>query len=207
MGYPLVVSANTKDLKILLLNELYETILQRDIIDKYSIRKSTVLKAFINGMLESACRVVSAQTMTNYLSSQMILISQQNGFKYLKNTHNIFLFFFLYPYSKKPKQRNTRPTLYLPDLGLMQFANQDVSKRLGNQIFIELRKKTITELIQVCYSLKMPYTYTRETESLLKASDVLKCNKRSILTLNKEKTLKIKDKVIKVIPAWKWMLR
>lgn len=89
----------------------------------------------------------------------------------------------------------------------MQFANQDVSKRLGNQIFIELRKKTITELIQVCYSLKMPYTYTRETESLLKASDVLKCNKRSILTLNKEKTLKIKDKVIKVIPAWKWMLR
>ncbi len=227
-GYPLVVAADTKDLKTLLMNELYETVLQRDLIEKYSIRKSAVLKAFINGMIGSTCRVVSARTMTNWLLSQGISISQQSAFKYLEKAQSIFLFFFLYPYSRKPKERNTKPKLYLPDSGLMRFADQDMSKRLENQVFVELSRrnlkisyylaqgyeidfviqdgKNVKELIQVCYSLNKPETYERETKSLLRGSDVLNCNRLSILTFNEEREIKTEGKVINVIPAWKWML-
>ena len=227
-GYPLVVSADTKDLKSLLLNELYETVLQRDLIEKYGIRKSSVLKSFINSMLGSTCRIVSARTMAKWLSSQGIEISPQNAFKYLSYAQNIFLFFFLYPYSRKPKERNTKPKLYLPDSGLMRFADQDTSKKLENQVFVELLRrkakisyyatqnyeidfvvwegKSSSELIQVSYALNTSETYKRETESLIKASETLGCNKLSILTFNEEKELKIEGKTINVIPTWKWLL-
>jgi predicted AAA+ superfamily ATPase len=227
-GYPLVVEADTPELKRLLLRELYETVLQRDLIEKRKVRKSAVLKAFINAMMGSVCRTVSPTVTVNWFGSQNIIMSPQTGMNYLNYAHEVFLFFFLYPYSKKPKQRNTKPKLYLPDSGLLSLTDNDMSKRLENQVFVELTRrfkhisyldignsevdfvvgngKDITELIQVSYSINDPSTYGREIKALVDAAKILKCKKLTILTFNEEKLIELRNLVIKVIPAWKWML-
>jgi hypothetical protein len=227
-GYPLVVEADTPELKKLLIRELYETVLQRDMIERRKIRKSAVLKAFINAMMGSACRIVSPTVTASWFSSQNIKMSPQTGINYLNYAHEVFLFFFLYPYSKKPKQRNTRPKLYLPDSGLLGLTDNDLSKKLENQVFVELmrRSKRISyldtgtsevdfvvgdgkdteELIQVSYSINDPNTHERETKALVDAARILKCKKLTILTFNEEKLIKRGKLMIKVIPAWKWML-
>ena len=47
----------------------------------------------------------------------------------------------------------------------------------------------------------------REIKGLLKASKGLKCNNLSIITEDKEDEEKIKNKKIKFIPLWKWLLQ
>ena len=227
-GYPLVVEADTPELKKLILRELYETVLQRDVIEKHRIRKSPVLRAFINAMLGSACRSVSPTAVAEWFSSQKISMSPQTGINYLNYAREVFLFFFLYPYSRKPKQRNTRPKLYLPDSGLLGLADADLSKRLENQVYVELARRSerisyldtgtsevdfvvegnkgVKELIQVSYTINDPGTYARETDALLDASLKLKCDKLTILTFDEERTIKAGEHTIKVMPAWRWML-
>ncbi len=227
-GYPLAVEAATPELKMLILRELYETVLQRDLIEKYRIRKSAVLKSFINSVLGSACRAVSPSAMSEWFGSQGIMLSEQTALNYFNYAQSIFLLFFLYPYSRKPKQRNTRPRLYLPDSGLLSLTSTDISKKLENQVFAELTRrgkhisyfdsgnsevdfvvsegKKIEELIQVSYSVRDPETYARETKSLIDTSGAVGCRRLTILTFNEEKQLKIGRETIRIIPAWKWML-
>ncbi|MCL4339963.1 MAG: ATP-binding protein [Nitrososphaerota archaeon] len=227
-GYPMVVEAGAPELKALILRELYETVLQRDLIEKYRIRRSPVLRAFINSLLGSACRVVSPATVSGWFGSHGIKLSAQTALNYLNYAHSVFLFFLVYPYSRKPKQRNTRPKLYLPDSGLLSLTDADVSKKLENQVFVELTRRGkrisyfnsgssevdfvvgngrgVEELIQVSYSIEDPWTYARETRALVAASGALGCKRLTILTFNEERQLKVGRETITVTPAWKWML-
>ncbi len=227
-GYPMAVEAGTPELRMLILRELYETVLQRDLIEKYRIRRSPVLKAFINALLGSACRVVSPAAVSDWFASQGTRLSAQTALNYLNYASNVFLFFLIYPYSRKPKQRNTRPKLYLPDSGLLSLSGADISKKLENQVFVELKRrrkevsyfgaggsevdfvvgngKGVEELIQVSYSIDDPGTYLGETRALATASEALGCKRLTILTFNEERRLTVGKETIEVVPAWKWML-
>ena len=64
----------------------------------------------------------------------------------------------------------------------------------------------IKELIQVCYNLDNLETGQREIRSLIRASKQLQCNNLTIITYDQEKEEIIKEKQIKFIPLWKWLL-
>jgi len=72
--------------------------------------------------------------------------------------------------------------------------------------FVVKEGKKINQLVQVCENLENPKTKEREIRSLLKVSQELKCKNLLILTLEKEGEEKIKDKKIKFLPLWKWLL-
>ncbi len=72
--------------------------------------------------------------------------------------------------------------------------------------FVIEEKGIVKELIQVSYSIKAQETYTRETGALIRASVDLRCDKLMILTFDEEREIKIRGKLIRVIPTWKWML-
>ena len=64
----------------------------------------------------------------------------------------------------------------------------------------------VKELIQVCYDVKSRETKKREVSSILKAMEQFKLQKGMIITWNYEAEEKIRDKKIKYIPLWKWLL-
>ena len=64
----------------------------------------------------------------------------------------------------------------------------------------------IVQLIQVSFSISNVETKKREIKSLLKASEKLKCNDLVVITQDEEGEEKIKSKLVKIIPVWKWLL-
>ncbi len=129
------------------------------------------------------------------------------------------------------------PKVYLTDLGyLTLFGKKDLGKRLENTVVLELIRKReyedillnifyykttdgkevdlvirkgekITQLIQVCYNIQDYQTKQRELKSLYKASQELNCNNLLVITWDYEGKEKFKDKTIKFIPLWKWLLQ
>lgn len=83
--------------------------------------------------------------------------------------------------------------------------------------FMVKEKLKIKQLIQVCYDIKEKKARKREISGLLKASEELKCNDLLVLTWDFEGEEKIypvrnkfsngvKNKKIKFLPLWKWLL-
>ncbi len=228
-GYPEIVKTEDNVLKHILLSELYATVIQRDLIEKHNIRKSAVFKAFINSLFGSACRNVSIPKTINWFESQGTKITSVTAINYLNYAQQAFLFFLIYPYSRKIRERNTKPKLYISDPGILGLFENDKAKKLENTVLVELirrgenvhyykdqiadidfvltKENRTCQLIQVCHSINDPTTYSRETNSLLRASQKLNCNNLVIVTFNEEKTINQNEKTIEVLPAWKWLLK
>jgi len=228
-GYPEIIKSEDPVLKHILLSELYATVIQRDLIEKYGIRKTAVFRAFINSLFGSTCRNVSIPAMVGWFESQGTKISSVTALNYLNYAQSAFLFFLIYPYSRKIKERNTKPKLYVSDSGILGLFDSDKGKELENAVLVELMRRlenihyyktksadvdfVLTkenrpcELIQVSYSLNDPKTYARETNSLLEASEKLTCSTLTVITFDEEKNIERNDKVIRVTPAWKWFLK
>jgi Predicted ATPase (AAA+ superfamily) len=226
-GYPEVAKSEDQILKHTLLSELYATVIQRDLIEKYGIRKTALFRAFVNSLFGSACRNISISSITKWFKSQGTNISYQTALNYISYTQAAFLFFLVYPYSRKIKERNTKPKLYVADSGILGLFEPDIGKKIENTVLIELIRRRETthyyrtsssdvdflltknnkpcELIQVCYSINEPITYAREINSLLRASEDLDCNNLTVVTFNEEKIIKQDAKVINIRPLWKWL--
>ena len=97
-GYPEIAKSEDPVLKHTLLSELYATVIQRDLIEKYGIRKTAVFKAFVNSLFGSACRNVSIPSIINWFEMQGTKISSVTALNYLNNAQSAFLFFLIYPY-------------------------------------------------------------------------------------------------------------
>ncbi len=71
--------------------------------------------------------------------------------------------------------------------------------------FVIKEKKTVHQLIQVCWDLSDFKTKEREVKSLLKASNELNCNNLLIINSEYEGEEKEKGVKIKISPLWKWL--
>ena len=121
----------------------------------------------------------------------------------------------------------------LVNAALMFNLNENTGRLMENLVFLEFKRKInknpsleiyywkdlnsevdfvvkegsdVKQLIQVCYSLEDEKTGKREIKGLLKASDELKCDDLLLISYEDEKDIKIKDKTIKVVTLWKWLL-
>ena len=228
-GYPEIVKSEGPSLKRILLSELYATVIQRDLLERYGIRKTALFKAFLNSLFGSACRDVSIPAAVDWFEAQGNKISSMTAFNYLNYSQSAFLFFLVYPYSRKIKERNTKPKLYVSDSGVLGLFEVDRGKLLENAVLVELirrrenvhyyRTKSVDvdfvitkdnrpyELIQVSYSINEPGTYVREISSLLKAGKKLNCGSFTVITFNEERDITLNGRVINVRPAWKWFLK
>ena len=140
-----------------------------------------------------------------------------------------------FEYSSK-KAGLSIPKIYLDDISFLNlFSVQEYGKRLENIIFLQLMRykeknpllninylktrdnkevdfiisegKKINSLIQVCNNLSDPKTRERELKALIDALDDFKLNIGIIITSKDDyKEENINGKVIKIIPAWRWLL-
>ena len=73
--------------------------------------------------------------------------------------------------------------------------------------FVVKEGSQVKELIQVCYDIDDPKTKKRELNALIKASKELSCKNLQVITWDYEAREEFKDKKIKYIPLWKWLLK
>ncbi|MDD3083872.1 MAG: ATP-binding protein [Candidatus ainarchaeum sp.] len=220
-GLPEYLEQNDKDY----LNLLFENIIYRDIVSRYGIRKQKALKELIQLLAQNNTKTITYNSLKNSIK----LSNADTVREYIEYLENSYLFFTLnkFAYSVK-KQLNMPKKIFIIDNAFTDklLFSQDLGRKLENLIFIELirRKKQlfflqekgecdfiiknnaqISDAIQVCYELKEE-NKNREINGLKEAMEKFKLKKGTIITLDQEETIKENEKIIEIVPAWKWLL-
>ena len=221
-GFPEYLKNKDKDY----IRTIFENILYRDIIARYSIKKQRVLKELVNMLATN----ISSLFTYNSLKKSLGLANSITVKEYISYLSNSYLFFELQKFDFSVKrQLNSPKKIYLIDsvfnqLGLNFSMNK--GKILKNIVFIELKRRNkepcyhsdknecdfvvkegtkVIEAIQVCYVLN-DSNKERELNGLIEAMNKFKLKDAIILTYEQEEELKVKNKRIKVLPVWKWLV-
>ena len=170
------------------LNDLDQTIVLNDIINRYKIRKEAIFKKLVDFVLVSNARIFSANSIFNYLKSQKIECSINTVMKFLGYLEEAYVIRKIPQYSTKAKKKlDFYAKLYDEDVAFNSIrvtnGRFDLTHNLENVVFNELifmgytlsvfnvsgkeidflaAKNGKEFLIQVAYSVAEESTYERE---------------------------------------------
>lgn len=229
-GYPEAVLYKKEKEKIII--DIVETTVYRDVVERYKVRNIKLLKLLIKSCINSASREFSIHKFYNFVKSIGLKASKNSLYNYFNALNDVF---FVFPVSKfspsYKKAEQSLPKIHLVDNGILSVNGiNDKGRLMENLVFVELARRGKNtsyyrsadgkevdfvvmeqnkpkQLIQVSHSFDDPQTSERETSALLKASKELKCNNLAIITWNIAGEQKIKNKKIKYIPLWEWLLQ
>ena len=187
-GFPKRIEFNDEEAMIQYLNDLDQTIVINDIINRYKIRKDNIFKKVANFVLISNSRIFSGNSIFNYLKSKKIDCSINTVMKFLDYLEEAYVIRKIPQYSTKAKkQLDFYTKLYNEDVAfntIRQINNRfDITHNLENVVYNELiymgysltvfniNGKEIAFLatkngkeyfVQVAYSIAENSTYERE---------------------------------------------
>ncbi|MBS3079511.1 ATP-binding protein [Candidatus Pacearchaeota archaeon] len=210
-----------------ILQELLKDILARDITLRYKIRNQKTLRELAIYLLTN----IGKQFTYNSLKKNFNLGSINSVISFISYFEDTYMLFTISKFDYSMKKMLVNPKkVYSIDNGftLKNSASffDDRGRLLENIVFINLRKNykdifyfqennecdfiireesRITQAMQVCYEIN-ENSRDREINGLIEAMDKFKLKEGLILTYNQYDEFIIKDKKIKVLPVWKWLL-
>lgn len=207
---------------------IYEDIINRDIVARYSITNVSSLKDLIYYLISN----IGKQFSYNKLTSIIGVKNSTTVKEYIDYLENSYLIFTLnkFDYSLK-KQLINQKKVYVIDTGLANAVSfkfsEDKGRILENVVFIELKRREkeiyyhhvnnecdfiinnkgkITQVIQVTDNLSEEKTRNREIAGLLDACKTYKLKTGLILTNDEEEEFEQEGVKIIIKPIWKWLL-
>ena len=187
-GFPKILEFNDKDAIIRYLNDLNDTIVMNDIMNRYNIRKPQLFRRLVDYVLISNARIFSVNSMHRYLQSQKLDCSVNTVIKYLSYLEEAYVIRQISQFSNKAKRKlNFYSKLYDEDVSFNTIrqtgGRYDLTHNLENIVYNELiyrefqlsvynsgdkeidflaEKDNKQYLIQVAYSIVDNSTYQRE---------------------------------------------
>jgi predicted AAA+ superfamily ATPase len=233
-GFPEVVLTKDEEVKRTILLTYFDDIIEKDVVERYKIRKTEKLKMLAKFYLSNISSPTTFSSLEQFLNMNSVTIEK---FSYL--LEEAFLIFFakiFHPSVKK--QEKVARKVYCIDVGLSNAIGfkieESIGKLMENIVAIELKRRNplleiyywkeygkaegkevdfvvrenfITkQLIQVTYASNRNEVEKRETEALIKASELLKCDDLLVITWDYEDVVEITNKKIKFVSLWKWLL-
>ncbi|MCL7410361.1 MAG: ATP-binding protein [Methanosarcinaceae archaeon] len=212
------------------LNEYLENIIFKDIVVRFNIRNTRLVKELAIFLATNTSKTYSINQL-----SKMFKCSVNTIKEYLFDLEQAYLFFNLKQYSYSYKEQvTTQSKSYCIDTGLASATGFQFLKNNGrlieNAVFIELKRRGhdiyyhkgtgtgvecdflikegmhVTSVIQVTESLTNPDTKKREIKGLLDATQQYGLEVGLILTDNEYDDIVQDDVTINVRPIWFWML-
>ena len=208
------------------LSSVYQKLFYGDLIARYKISNPNLLKFLIKKLAESVNNETSVNRIKNLIKSTGVSIGSNTLFDYLNYLESSFLIAPVSNYYSKFVEKETNKKYYFLDTGiLMLFLNDQDTKLLENQIYIELRRRGFTPyflksklkvdfyvpdenlLIQVSYTISDPETRKREIKALESAMKSLGIEESLIITIDEREIIETDQGTIRVIPAFEWLLK
>jgi hypothetical protein len=138
-GYPKVVLTEEKEMKEIILRDLFETMLLKDISRNFSIEDLNTLEKLTKYLALNVGNIVSYENLTNLFN-----LSFKTLKKYLDAVEKSYLIKRVTPfYTNKSRELSKRPKIYFMDLGLRNFISKEFEvqgKNFENYVFTELLK-------------------------------------------------------------------
>ena len=187
-GFPKVIELPDKDSVLQYLNDLNQTIIINDIMNRYRIRKTELFKRLVNYVLISNARIFSANSVQHYLASEKLNCSINTVMKYLSYLEEAYVIRKVPQYSTRSKRELAFfAKIYDEDVSFNTVRQRkgriDLTHNLENVVYNELiymgyevsvftkgnqeidflaAKDGKEYLIQVAYSIAEESTYERE---------------------------------------------
>ena len=216
-----------KLLNDMILQELFNDIIARDITVRYNLRNPKLVKELALYLLSNVGKEFSFQKLRKMydLGSVNTVISLIGYYE------DSYLMFTVpqFDFSLRSRQVNAKK-VYAIDTGFIRANSvsfsQDKGRILENLVFIQLKrfgrevfyfkkdnecdfitrdKNKRLELFQVCFELNEE-NKDREIDGMLAAMDYTKQKSGTIFTLNQTDELEFDKRTIFVKPVWKWLL-
>ncbi len=200
-GFPETIAADNT-VAVQILQEYVETVLFRDVMERWELANLPLLKELFKRLLSMPGRLLSVNKLFNELKGIGYNLGKNTLYEYISHIEDAYLIFTVPLYSKSVKKSTVNPKkVYAIDTGLLNsvnlFTNEDKGQLFENIVFLALRRRGyrvfyyLTEeryevdflaenaqgrklLIQACLNTNDPETLKRESRSLELAEKTLK---------------------------------
>lgn len=226
-GFPEII-LSPEGLKMRILQEYFDVMIYRDLIERYSIKDTFVLKYFIKRVAETVSKPLSINKIFHELKSQGLKIGKNMLYEFFEYLENAFVI-------RKIKKKShsvlrselTERKAYFIDNGILRaikvFEGQDYGILLENLVFRELYRKSKSLFfykdnkecdfiledntpIQVCFSLSDSAVKNREVKGLVECCRKFNLKKGLIITFEEEDIVNVNGYTFTIVPAYKWFL-
>jgi len=230
-GFPETIKLD-EDIKIKTFQEYFNVMLFRDIIERYNVTQTAILKYFCKRIVAGSSGQFSIHKIYNEIKSQGYKISKDTLYEFQGYVEAIYLAIFVPKYFQSAvKQEFSKKKVYSIDAGLASsidpFFSKNTGAKLENVLLLELikSKKTvyyhsnnyecdfliaeneaINEAIQVCTDTSNSQTLNREVRGLVSACKEYGLKRGMIITLYDEKSYEFDGMKINIMPAYKFIL-
>lgn len=214
-----------------LLQEYFNVLMYRDLVERYGIQNITALKYFLKRLVASTTRQISIHKIYNELKSAGIKIGKNTLYDFLDHAGSVYLGLILYRYDASPVAREMgEKKVYAIDTGLCNAVeyrfSEDIGKALENAVFLELRRSgqelfyfrseacecdfllsdrgKVIGAMQVCHDLSADRTKKRELKGLTEACTRFGLDKGIIITADQHDQIEWKGLPVDIIPFYKY---
>jgi predicted AAA+ superfamily ATPase len=205
---------------------VFENILYKDIITRYSIKREKVMKELVNILATNA----AAPFTYNSLKKTLGLSNAITVKEYISYLSNSYMFFELLKFSHSIRQQLNSPRkIYLIDPSFHQVCgmtfNPNRGRNFENAVFLELKRRgkeiyyyseknecdfviktgtKITHAIQACHSIDES-NRKREIDGLAEAMNASKLREGTVITLEQSEEMTFEGNKIRIVPLYKWL--
>ena len=230
-GFPEVVLSPEKR-RILL--SYFETVITRDVVERFKIREREKLKTLAKYYLTNISSPVTFNSISRFLKLPLTTVERFSD--YLE-TANLIFFLKRFSYSLKEQEKSSRK-VYSMDVGLSNAVGfkfmRNLGKAMENVVTIRLKAQQsldpevevyywrdylgrevdfvvkkgvkVKRLIQVCMDVDEVEAKRRELRALLGAMRKLGMPEGTIITDGYEGEEEIRGKKIRYVPLWRWLV-
>lgn len=229
-GFPRINNEKNHILKKQILNDYLDMIIFKDIVERYAIRNTDIIRLIIQYVLHNSGREFSINSFYNKFKKEYNF-SKDTIFNYFSYLEDVGFLYYIQRYSSKMHLRYGTKKIFIADNGFLQCSAYSESDTLcfkfeslicGELLkknlevffyktdtsecdFIIAENKKIKSAIQVCYELTKQ-NENREINGVLEALKHFKIKHGQIITYSQERIIKKNGYSIEIIPYWKWML-
>ncbi|MDE5810225.1 MAG: ATP-binding protein [Muribaculaceae bacterium] len=153
------------------IRDVYETILIRDLVDKYRLGNPTMMKRVSHYLMDNVSNISSSRNISNAINNDGIEANHITVGNYINYLCNAFVFYEAKRYDVKGKTYlQSLSKYYLADTGI-RFAelgkrNMDWGRMLENLVFIELLRRGYDVYVGKLYQKEIDFVAMKGNEKI-----------------------------------------
>jgi predicted AAA+ superfamily ATPase len=229
-GFPEVINFDP-DIRLRVLQSYFNTMIYRDIIERYKVSDAVMLKFFIKKIFAGIGKPLSINKIYNDLRSMNYKVSNNYLYDFEEYCNTVFLSVTVSKFNySEIKQEKADKKVYSIDTGLLSAIEFSISENRGklleNMVLLEIvklgyevfyfkekyecdfiiKKQNKLFPIQVSYVLEKDKSKEREVRGLLEACKKINVNEGTIITFDQKDEFIQQGVNIKLIPVYQYFL-